>query len=152
MGREVLRVPEGFDWPVGRIWPGRMLKLCNEMEYVAKDLSSEESCNLCRKYAEFANLELTTWRCPKLPFCDPPDGPWYQMWETTTEGSPISPAFETPKELAQWLTDNEASASGSMTATYNQWLAFIRGPGWAPSMIVDPEHGVRSGVVAATDN
>ena len=41
------------------------------------------------------------------------------IYETCSEGSPISPAFETPEELARWLTDN---SFGSMTATYEQWL------------------------------
>lgn len=57
------------------------------------------------------------------------------MYEDTTEGTPISPAFETPEELAQWLADNEASSFGSSTATYEQWLPICKG-GWAPSMVM----------------
>jgi hypothetical protein len=33
---------------------------------------------------------------------DPPTGPGYQLWETLTEGSPISPVFETAEKLAGW--------------------------------------------------
>lgn len=54
------------------------------------------------------------------------------MYESTTEGTPISPAFETPEELARWLADNGASAFGGMTATYEEWLATCR-RGWAPA-------------------
>lgn len=57
------------------------------------------------------------------------------MYEDTSEGTPISPAFETPEELARWLADNGASAFGGSTATYEQWLHVARG-GWAPSMVV----------------
>lgn len=57
------------------------------------------------------------------------------MYEDTSEGTPISPAFATPEELARWLADNGASAFGSMTATYEQWLAVARG-GWAPSAVI----------------
>jgi len=57
------------------------------------------------------------------------------MYENTTEGTPISPAFETPEELARWLADNKASAFGGMTATYEQWLATAKA-GWAPSMVM----------------
>lgn len=57
------------------------------------------------------------------------------MYEDTSEGTPISPAFKTPEELARWLTDNEASAFGSSTATYEQWLATCKA-GWALSMVV----------------
>ena len=69
------------------------------------------------------------------------------MYETTTEGTPISPAFATPEELARWLTDNEASASGHMTATYEQWLATCRA-GSAPSLVYSPSDGLQSGVAA----
>src|SRR5678815_4927243 len=47
------------------------------------------------------------------------------MYEDTSEGTPISPAFETPEELARWLTDSNASAFGGMHATYEQWLATV---------------------------
>lgn len=57
-----------------------------------------------------------------------------QMYENTTEGTPISPVMETPEELARWLTDNEASAFGRMKATYEQWLTTIR-RGWSVSMM-----------------
>jgi hypothetical protein len=69
------------------------------------------------------------------------------MYEDTTEGTPISPAFETPEELARWLADNGASAFASDTATYDQWLAMAR-RGWAPSMIV-ADGKIMSGVEAA---
>lgn len=59
----------------------------------------------------------------------------FMMYEDTTEGTPISPAFATPEELARWLVDNNASAFGGMTADYDHWLRVARG-GWAPSMII----------------
>jgi hypothetical protein len=48
------------------------------------------------------------------------------MYESTSEGTPISPAFETPEELARWLADNNASAFGYSGATYDEWLAMCR--------------------------
>jgi hypothetical protein len=57
------------------------------------------------------------------------------MYEDTSEGTPISPAFETPEELARWLTDNGASAFGGQTASYEGWLAVCRGA-WAPSAVM----------------
>jgi hypothetical protein len=47
------------------------------------------------------------------------------MYETCSEGTPISPACKTAEELARWLADNDASAFGKMTATYDEWLAMI---------------------------
>ncbi len=33
----------------------------------------------------------------------PPAGDWWQLWETVSEGSPITPAFATPEELIDWM-------------------------------------------------
>ena len=71
----------------------------------------------------------------------------FQMYETCTEGTPISPVVATPEVLARWLADNGASAFGGMTASYEQWLAMI-GRGWAPSAMVSAETGLVSGVEA----
>lgn len=59
----------------------------------------------------------------------------FMMYEDTSEGTPISPAFATPEELARWLADTGASTFADMTATYEQWLPICRG-GWAPSMVI----------------
>lgn len=68
------------------------------------------------------------------------------MYEDTSEGTPISPAFATPEELARWLADNGASSFAGMTATYEQWLGVCKG-GFAPSAVL--EGGVlKSGVEA----
>lgn len=68
------------------------------------------------------------------------------MYETTSEGTPKSPPMETPEKLARWLADNNASAFGGETATYEQWLSLCE-RGWAPSMIM--QGGViQSGVAA----
>lgn len=80
---------------------------------------------------------------------EPPVGEGWQMWETTSEGSPISPVFATPEELARWLADTGASTFGRETATYGQWLGMIRAD-WAPSAVADAK-GVRSGVEAVAD-
>lgn len=68
------------------------------------------------------------------------------MYETTSEGTPISPVLGSPEELARWLADNRASSFGSQTATYDQWLRAIQA-GWAPSAVVTSS-GVHSGVEA----
>lgn len=59
----------------------------------------------------------------------------YQMYETCSEGTPLSEPMETPEELARWLADTGASSFGSMTATYEQWLATCQGA-WAPSAVM----------------
>lgn len=63
----------------------------------------------------------------------------YQMYETTSEGTPISPVMESPEALARWLVEAKASAGGSDTASYEGWLRVCRG-GYAPSMIIRGGH------------
>lgn len=50
----------------------------------------------------------------------------FMMYEEVTEGTPISPAFATPEQLARWLADNKASAFADRTATYGEWLDTIK--------------------------
>jgi hypothetical protein len=59
----------------------------------------------------------------------------YMMYEDTSEGTPISPAFPTPEELARWLADTGASAFAGQTASYDAWLRIARG-GFAPSAVL----------------
>lgn len=61
----------------------------------------------------------------------------------------MSPVFAAPEELAQWLADTGASSFGYETASYEQWLAFINGPGWAPTMVMN-EKGLQGGVEASS--
>lgn len=76
---------------------------------------------------------------------EPPEGPGYQMWETVSEGSPISPVFKTPEELASYLVKYRPH-----DGTYSSWMTMICGDGWAPSgMIIGGK--MMSGVNAGGD-
>lgn len=72
---------------------------------------------------------------------------YLMMYETCSEGTPISPAFATPEEVAEWCADNNASAFGNQTANYEAWLRVARG-GYACSAIYIPGCGLQSGVEA----
>lgn len=65
---------------------------------------------------------------------EPPIGEGWQVWETVSEGSPVSPVFATPEELARWMTDNHGGIYEG--TSYESWLAMIQGAGWSPSMVV----------------
>jgi hypothetical protein len=55
---------------------------------------------------------------------DPPKGEGYQLWETTTEGSPQSPVFATLDELAAWCEKN-AATFGDFKASKGEWAEML---------------------------
>lgn len=61
-----------------------------------------------------------------------------QMYENTSEGTPISPVFrrDQPDEMATWLFENGASTMGHMTTTKESWLKMIENGGYAVSMVI----------------
>lgn len=77
----------------------------------------------------------------------PPAGEGWQLWETVSEGSPITPVFPTAEGLADWLANS--TAWGANETRYEQWLKFLTGPGWAPSLVMQGGQ-VMSGVEAVT--
>ena len=139
MGREVKRIDLRFDWfgkhrdgKGSETWKGYVLGielLCPLCEGITKD----KPCPLCwdDKYV--------------IPKIEPPFGDGWQMWEDVSEGSPMSPVFKTPEELATWLADNKASAFGSQTATYEEWLGMIK-VGSSPCGVGIVGKGIISGV------
>ncbi len=143
MGREVRRVPADWQHPKDE-HTGRFKPLYEGDRYEPRRKDFEE------KLAAEGMQAAIDW-CGNPPNKEDymPDWPEAEkthlmMYEDTSEGTPISPAFKTPEELARWLADNGASSFGGMTASYEAWLNVARG-GWAPSMVV--ENGVaRSGV------
>lgn len=177
MGREVRMVPRDWQHPTewGKDWQTQRPKLRYRPLYDGRwservAVWDEENAQWARgfekestEYPAFrwvpkaadrpATFEEWDGSRPKqedyMPEWDPREATHLMMYETTSEGTPISPAFATPEELAHWLADNGASTFGDSTGTYEQWLPVCRG-GWAPSAVLD-EKGLRSGVEAMAD-
>lgn len=82
------------------------------------------------------------------PNWKPEEMTWYQVYETVSEGTPITPPFATQEELIEYLV-----ASGTFWDEGKKWSrkqaeSFVKGCGWVPSLIFTPEHGVQTGVEA----
>ena len=56
--------------------------------------------------------------------CEPPTGEGYQLWETTSEGSPNSPVFKTLEELCEWCETN-TNTFARFKATKEQWMQML---------------------------
>ena len=167
MGREVRRVPadwqhpkqEALDWRTGLVVEKYKPLLPGELYRPRVEEWDEE----CAKWKAGWRPEYCSPECMGMeyeqysgqrPHRDDymPDWPEDQrthlmMYEDTSEGTPISPAFKTPEELARWLVDNGASSFGRETGSYDGWLKIARG-GWAPSMVITQD-GSASGVDSA---
>lgn len=54
-----------------------------------------------------------------------PTGPGYQLWQTVSEGGPVSPVFAEPEQLADWIIASGKSLHGSNTPRANliRWIA-----------------------------
>lgn len=79
---------------------------------------------------------------PPLP------GDSWQLWETVSEGSPVSPVFDTAEELATWMSHNPIRNERISKADA---LAWILDGGWAPSFVAGP-NGVQDGVTFMAQN
>lgn len=161
MGRVVRRVPKDWQHPKKRTYDYRIGRQVESYQPMFDRPFAEKMDEWYEGWKAWENgTDPDSRKHPDIPYWEwhggPPDPEYYRpdwpeetrthlmMYEDMSEGTPISPAFETPEELARWLTDNGASAFGDMTATYEQWLATCKGS-WAPSLVVD--NGVmKSGV------
>jgi hypothetical protein len=64
---------------------------------------------------------------------DPPAGDGWQLWETVSEGSPITPVFATPEELAAHIASPQyAWHHPDRPISLEQATALVNA-GWAPS-------------------
>lgn len=95
-----------------------------------------ETCSTCDGYGTMEacpgqRAEAEAWQP-----AEPPTGEGWQLWETVSEGSPVSPVFATAEELAHWLTTPEGGkeAGAGRPMTISQARGFV-GEGWAPTAI-----------------
>lgn len=82
---------------------------------------------------------------------EPPAGEGWQMWETVSEGSPVSPVCESADKLAAWMV--RYGSDGGRPASFAVWRGMIE-EGWVPSGVIvggQFNTGV-SGVTMAADS
>lgn len=139
MGREIRRVPKGWEHPRYTEGPraGQYMPLYDkDFETAAGEWKDEflkweagERPDYCTD--ESRDLQYWEWdggppdrayyrpKWTEAPTC-------YQVYQTVSEGTPVSPVFETLEELVQWLVDQGHSERAAQE--------FVKG-GWAPSAV-----------------
>jgi hypothetical protein len=61
----------------------------------------------------------------------------WQLYETTTAGTPLSPPCASARELAKWLADHGVEAAPGFTGSEQEWLRMIEGPGEISTIAMD---------------
>lgn len=138
MGRELKRVPLNFDYPLHKKWEGYCPTIETFQRLFGKEYPFLYQYKHCREICE--KCKVNCGECSEgAEYCfwynenhrvkwhvEVPKGEGYQLWETTSEGSPVSPVFETLESLCEWCEDN-ATTFADCKVTKEQWFDMLSG-------------------------
>lgn len=116
MSREVRKVPANWEHPKDA--GGKIIPLYPSFPYKQSEIEEGLKDGWLEDCPPHYGLDI-------MPDWPETERTHWQMYESVTEGTPISPVMESPEALARWLADNKASAGPYATASYQQWLAMI---------------------------
>lgn len=156
MGREIRMVPANWDHP----WDGHYYDGTKKyqpmfdqtFESAVAEWKAEEAKWLDGSHEDLPKYfegkvvpSYSDWagECPDDPAYYRPwkdgEGIWFQVWQTVSEGSPVTPPFEKKEDLIEWLVTKGESYGTRHAKTWSREAAenFVNGDGWAPSLIVN---------------
>jgi len=180
MGREIRKVPQNWEHPKREHcshWP-KCNPICFQPKYNREFKKSADEWieglnNWDYKRYNGENTDNEYWEYEGSPpdreyhlDYDPDklgDDSWFQLYETVSEGTPVSPAFASKEELADYLAENgdywdqrrrrdypdEAKQGRHGPWGTDQAYKFVMGNGSAPSMVLSNK-GLQSGVEFVT--
>jgi hypothetical protein len=96
----------------------------------AKRLGYPLYCSSCEGSGDDWESEVYREASEAWERVEPPEGEGWQMWETVSEGSPVSPVFDTAEGLENWLIEQGYSEGAAEQ--------FVK-VGWVPSMVMHGE-------------
>ena len=91
------------------------------VEAACERLGVVATCPVCDGHGDIAT-DAQREAAENVEEYEPPVGEGWQLWETTSEGSPTSPVFATAEELAEWCAEN-ATVFADMKQPAEAWLA-----------------------------
>lgn len=160
MGREIRRVPPNWIHPVG----DRGLKPLHDNSFDAeideriesrRKWNAGEDAARARYEADVGHpVAFHEWNGgpPDPEYCRPA---WpeesrtaYQVYETVSEGTPVSPVFPTKDELIDWLVNvgSGMGVGGRVQRMSREAAERFAEAAWAPSMVFCAARGVESGL------
>lgn len=136
MGREIRMVPPNWQHPKDH--NRNYIPLYNQSykekaEEWIKGFNEFKSTQYCKYYWEFDSAPLDS--DDYVPYSKE-EATWYQVYETVSEGTPVTPAFETQQELIDHLVKFGESLNPYCTDKITQQAAesFVLEKHYAPSM------------------
>lgn len=171
MGREIRRVPPNWQHPTDK-HTGHMQPMFDRpylsalKEWIQNHQLWEEGKHpdqLDGTGSEYRYFAQWSGNPPDVKYYRPDWMPtsmtWWQVYETVSEGTPVSPPFETAEELIECLVanggfwDQKRRAEGRSSMPCGPWSResaerFVKGAGCAPSFVYTPETGFMDGVRA----
>lgn len=153
MGREIRRVPANWEHPrTDKYYDGRYQPMHDETFDSAAEDWKERFAEWERgerpeyfdaeKYGHYEFWEWDT-SPPDREYYRPykdEDATWYQVYETVSEGTPVTPPFSTQDELIDYLVKNGDfwdQKDGRGGYTKEQAECFVKENPWVPSMIIN---------------
>lgn len=144
MTREVRKVPAGWVHPSDGFYPNGQVcydPLFDGATFAAK-AAAWDKCAAEWARGEFPGYATEEsklkpyedWDGPRpvpehyMPLWTEEERTHYVLYETTTEGTPLSPVFATEEDLACWAAEHCAAAYyPNRRLTYEDWLRLIKG-------------------------
>ena len=153
MGRQIRRVPMGWQHP--KDVRGHYKPLHDKTH---EDRMREYEADKARFEADPEEQAIAR-SCGCLTFAqwdgEPPDPEYYRpkwdegvtlgycFYENVTEGTPLSPVFETPEQLVEWLIQKEGLRPEAARSFVSR--------GWASTLVLRPGQSVERGIDVADE-
>lgn len=139
MARKLMRVALDWnDYEINQVWEG----YCPDVETFQKLFGDKykfmydynhvrdicQNCNKnCGECSE--NASYCLWYNPDnkdLWYKEVPEGEGYQLWSTTTEGTPMTPVFEKLEDLCEYCEKEKVTVFADEEWTKEQWFEALK--------------------------
>lgn len=155
MGREIRRVPKGWQHPTDE--SDKFIPIYNEsfqdafddwynglqtwLNGTSNDYNDQYYTRDARGYSQYAGQSPDPDYYREQNWTEE-EATCYQIYQNVSEGTPVSPVFETLADMETWLLEQ-----GHSQKSVNIFCK----EGYAPSMTFDPSHGVREDINSLGD-
>ena len=154
MGREIRRVPANWQHPTyANPYHGEVMKPLLNRDFAAEaadwdaqaaawDRGERPDYFDATKYGAISFIDYHGERPDReryVPYDVNGDLPWFQMYETVSEGTPVTPAFATADELIEHLAtfgERYDDRTGSGPWDRERAEQFVRNEKWFPSFVM----------------